>query len=107
MIYSPPRFRSPLFPKTFLTPWKISQIVPFPENFSDFRPPKFYFSPTFPLLIKTPSVFGKFTCFLHTLRVFCPPYFYHDAFMHHTMHVLDAPAVCLSLSAWVLPPFHP
>jgi len=28
--------------------------------------------------------------FLHTLRVF-PPYFYHDAFMHHTMHVLDAP----------------
>jgi len=30
--------------------------------------------------------------FLHTSRVFCfPPYFYHDAFMHHTMDVLDAP----------------
>src|SRR6218665_3144550 len=24
---------------------------------------------------------------------FVSPYFYHDAFMHHTMHVLDAPAV--------------
>jgi len=22
---------------------------------------------------------------------FVSPYFYHDAFMHHTMHVLDAP----------------
>jgi len=30
--------------------------------------------------------------FLHILRVFrFPPYFYHDAFMHHPMHVLDAP----------------
>jgi len=23
---------------------------------------------------------------------FASPYFDHDAFMHHTMHVLDAPA---------------
>jgi len=30
--------------------------------------------------------------FLHTLYVyFVSPYFYDDAFMHHTMHVLDAP----------------
>ena len=24
---------------------------------------------------------------------FVSPYFYHDAFMHHTMHVLEAPVV--------------
>src|SRR6218665_2427681 len=53
----------------------------FPENFS--FPP--YFS-------KFPPVLGKFNCFLHTLRVLFPPYFDHDAFMHHPMHVLDAPA---------------
>jgi len=29
--------------------------------------------------------------FLHALCVFRFPYFDHDAFMHHTMHVLDAP----------------
>jgi len=39
-----------------------------------------------------PPVLGKFTCFLHGLCVFrFPPYFDHDAFMHHPMHVLDAP----------------
>ena len=38
----------------------------------------------------SPSVFKQFTSFLNTLRVF-PPYFDHDAFMHHPMHVLDAP----------------
>src|SRR6218665_1937970 len=34
-------FRFPLFPKKFLTPWKISQILPFPEKFFNFHPPKF------------------------------------------------------------------
>jgi len=32
---------------------------------------------------------------LHTLYVhvyFVSPYFDHDAFMHHTMHILNAPA---------------
>jgi len=34
--------------------------------------------------------------FLHTLRVFrFHPYFYHDAFMHHTMHVLNAPPLLI------------
>ena len=32
-------------------------------------------------------------CFLHTLLLFLFPSFDHDAFMHHTMHVLDAPDV--------------
>jgi len=38
-----------------------------------------------------PPDFVKFTCFLHALRVFHSPYFYHDAFIHHTIHILDAP----------------
>jgi len=29
--------------------------------------------------------------FLHTLCVFRSPYFKHNAFMHHTMHVLQTP----------------
>ena len=61
-----------------------------------------YISPLFrknyyfpPALTHFPPCLDKFTCFLHTLRVFrLPPtlYFDHDAFMHHPMHVLDAPA---------------
>jgi len=50
----------------------------------------------FPILLFPPKIpydFVKFTCFLHTLCVFrFPTYFDHDAFMHHTMHVLDAHA---------------
>src|SRR6218665_4216354 len=43
----------------------------------------------FPLLLQIfPPILG--TCFLHTLRVFSP-YFDNDVFMHHPMHVLDAP----------------
>ena len=46
-----------------------------------------------PLLLQiAPPNFVKFTCFLHTLCVLrFPAKFDHDAFMHHTMHVLDAP----------------
>jgi len=29
---------------------------------------------------------------------FVSPYFYHDAFMHHTMHLLDAPGGDLCFS---------
>src|SRR6218665_2538967 len=48
-----------------------------------------------------PPVLGKFTCCLHTLRVF-PPYFDHDAFMHHPMHVLDAPGNTLYITTLTL-----
>src|SRR6218665_1440416 len=69
------------------------QISNFPPIFaiSVHFPPvsrKLFFPPS--SLQIFPPVLGKFTCFLHTLRVF-PPYFDHDAFMHHPMHVLDAP----------------
>ena len=113
----------PLFPRNFLTPWKISQILPFPEKFLNFHPPKFlmtFFSHQ-PLISNLPlfslfqyispylekklfflpyfkkfslPVFAKFTCFLHTLGFLVSPYFYHEAFMHHTMHVLDASGHC-------------
>jgi len=113
-------FRFPLFPKNFLTPWKISQILPFPEIFWDFQPPKFlmtffvikhkfriplfsvfkYISPYFdfftfpPTFQNFPPVFRKFTCFYTLYVFFISSYFYHDAVMHHTMHVglLEVPA---------------
>ena len=71
---------------------------------------KFEISPLFTLLQYISAYFGKdiispllsqisplissnLRVFLHTFCVFrFPPYFDHDAFMHHTMHVLDAPA---------------
>src|SRR6218665_2738706 len=46
-------------------------------------------SPTlvnFPLISLNLRVFAYFTCFVS-------PYFDRDAFMHHTMHVLDDPCV--------------
>ena len=88
-----------LFSKKFLTLKKIFTILPFPEKFLDFHPPKFLFlvidhkfriSPHFscfstfppsvsrkllfsPLLWQiSPSVLHKFTFFLHTMRVFPP-----------------------------------
>src|SRR6218665_522315 len=101
MMHFPPLFQIfPLFPKNFLTPCKISQILPFPGNFFGFHLPKFLmtllfwssatnfeFPPyfryvnTFPPIfrqnysfhstfINFPPVFSKFTCFLHTLCVF-------------------------------------
>src|SRR6218665_125154 len=94
------------------------KMLPFPEKFSIFirqnflRPfclfsTNFEFSPYysnifpplsrnfyFPLLLnisKFPPDFVKFACFLQTFYAFRSP-IDHDAFMHHTMHVLDAPA---------------
>ena len=67
-------------------------VFPVSVHFPLFR--ENYYSPTFKNL---PPVLGKFTCFLHALCVFrFPPYFDHDAFIHHPMHVLDAP-VCVTI----------
>src|SRR6218665_2589871 len=70
---------SHIFPLIF----SVSVHFPlFPENYY------------FPYFDKFPPVLEKFTCFLHAFSVFSfPPYFDHDAFMHHPMHVLDAPGV--------------
>jgi len=66
------------------------RISPYFRYFRTF-PPCFAKIILSPLLLQIfPPVLGKFTCFLHALRVYSP-YFDHDAFMHHPMHVLDAP----------------
>src|SRR6218665_1857805 len=108
-----------MFSKNCLTFWKISNMLPFPEKISYFHPPKFlttYFlvidhkfriSPCFTTFLHPdsrkfiiPPYFSKFPpCFRKIQQLFTyftcnfPPYFDHDAFMHHPMHVLDAP-VC-------------
>ena len=102
------------------TSWKIFSILPFPKKNSIFirqnswRPflvihHKFEISPyfptfntfppisqisSFPLFFQiSPLISYNLRAFLHTLCVFgFPLYFDHDAFMHHTMHVLDTPA---------------
>src|SRR6218665_1259501 len=92
MMHFPPVSDFPLFSTNFQTLWKIFKILPFPEKFFDFHPPKFLMtffriSPYFPcfstfppvsrkLLFRPPTmknfppVFEKFTCFLHILCVF-------------------------------------
>jgi len=113
---------SPLFSKNVQTLWKIFNILPFPEKFLDFHPPKFlmtFFShrpqiskfpsyflcfSTFPSYLakiiisplyfeKFPPLFSKNSPSFYILYVyFVSPYFDHDAFMHHPMRVLGAPA---------------
>src|SRR6218665_390036 len=85
-------------------------ILPFPDKFLDLHPQNFlmtffshrppqipplfrenyYFPPTFRIFHlcfrKIHLLFTYFTC------ISFPPYFDRDAFMHHPMHVLDAPA---------------
>src|SRR6218665_863227 len=110
MMHFPPVSDSPLFSKNFQTLWKILKILPFPEKFLDFHPPKFLmtffefppffpcfstFPPVsrsllFPLLLKIPLCLRKIhLLFTYFMCISFPPYFDHDAFMHHPMHVLD------------------
>src|SRR6218665_220174 len=67
------------------------QISNFPLCFGTFPPvsQKLLFPPyfqNFPLCFR--KIHLLFTCFL---CISFPPYFYHNAFLHHPMHVLDAP----------------
>jgi len=117
----PPCFRLPsYFRKIFRLSGKFSKFYLFPKYFSIFirqnfwwpffshRPQIFHFPPIFPVSVHFPQCFakiitapyfGKFLpCFikiyLHFAYFMCisfSPYFDHDAFMHHPMHVLDAP----------------
>ena len=58
----------------------------------------------FPLFSKNFPTLRKIFKILHTICVFrFPPYFDHDAFMHHPMQVLDAPAIeqsSITLTLW-------
>jgi len=128
----PPCFRfHPLFHKHFQTFWNFLTILPFPEKFLDFHPQKFLmtfflvidqnfqisplfslFPPCFAKIFLSPY-FSKFPpCFrqIHLLFTYFTcifsPYFDHDAFMHHPMHVLDAPAAaCHPLNYWLAVPY--
>ena len=120
-IFPPPVSDSPYFRKIFWLWRKCSQFYLFPTNFlilfssakiSDdlflVIDRKFRISPyfacfnTFPpcfgkIIISSyfdkfsPPVLNKFTCFYILYVYFVSPYFDHDEFMHHPMHVLDAP----------------
>src|SRR6218665_3607359 len=59
----------------------------------DISPPdprKFIISPSVSKI--SPPPFSKNSTTFYILYVYFPPYFDHDAFMHHPIHVLDAPA---------------
>jgi len=86
--------------------WKIFLILPFPTTFF-FIDHKFGISPYFPCfhislcpltLQNFPSDFVKFACFYILYMLFVFPYFDHDAFMHHTMHVLDVLRISVTSS---------
>src|SRR6218665_3138158 len=106
---------SPYFQNFFDIQWKILSILPFPgKNFrfssakiSDFFYYKLPYCPCFtafpPISQKIlfppkctlklfPPVFFKFTCVYILYMYFVSPYFDHDAFMNHTIHILNAPA---------------
>ena len=120
MMHFHPCFRfPPLFPNKFSDSVEKFPNFTFSRFFLDFHPPKFLMtsfshhpqitpifatSIHFPLNRENysfPAYFSKFSpcfrkisCFLHTLSVFRfppSPQFDHDALMHRTMHVLDAP----------------
>ena len=116
---SPPCFRFPLFPKHFLgLRRKFSQFYLFQKifirqnfwrPFLSHWPQTWNFPPISAVSIHFPSYFGKFLCSPYSSNLFIPwflkctcsftyfmcfsfpPYSDHDAFMHHTMHLPDAP----------------
>src|SRR6218665_147785 len=72
--------------------FRISLLPPYFPCFSTFSPscPKTIISP--PTFTNFTTVLEKFTCFFtHFMCILFPPCFDHDAFMHHPMHILDAP----------------
>src|SRR6218665_3070066 len=93
----PKKFSSFSYPPKFSDDLFFShrpQISNFPPIFlfqyiSPLFRQNYYFPPTLtnfaPCFRQFHLLFTYFTC------ISFPPYFDHDAFMHHTMHVLDAP----------------
>src|SRR6218665_1519826 len=110
MMHFPPCFRFQSYFRTFTFSrkfFRFSSDKISDDLFFSHRPQISNFPPILPLSVHFPPVwrklfppyFEKFTpCFqeIHLLFTYfsCisfPPYFDHDAFMHHPMHVLDAP----------------
>src|SRR6218665_2037544 len=84
MMHFPPCFILVINSK-FLFPPIFAVLVHFPYFAKIILSPFYFF--------KFHSDFVKLTCFYMPYVFFVPPCFDHDAFMHHTMHVLDAPEV--------------
>jgi len=99
MMHFPPVSDFPPFPKHFSDSVDNFPNFTFSRKISQFSSAKISENYYFPLLLqifpyfyKFLSVFGKFTCFFtYFMFISFPLYFDHEAFMHHTMHVLDAP----------------
>jgi len=120
MMHFPPLFQiPPYFRKMFRLSGKLSQFYLFPKNFLIFIRRNFWWlflvinhkfriPPIFPVSVHFPLFRKKYyfplllqifpTSFKQIHRLFTyftcisfPPYFDYDAFMHHPMHVLDAP----------------
>ena len=95
----PPCFRFPLFPKKFLTRWEMSTILPFPEKFSDFHPPKFLM--TFSLVIDHKfRISPSFPCFCTFLPLFHQNYYSLPTFTNSPcfwkIHVFFTCFLCIS-----------
>jgi len=74
--------------------WLMATNFEFPPCFRCFSTFPPYFEKNYPFLPTFANIlpwFRKFTCFDILYVFFVSPYFDYDAFMHHTMHVLDAP----------------
>src|SRR6218665_2465050 len=106
MMHFLPRFRFPPIFDKFSDSVENFQNVTFPAKISDDLfaiDHKFRISPYFPCFppvsrkllyptLKNSLCFRKIhLVFTYFMYISFPPYFDHDAFMHHPMHVLDAP----------------
>ena len=84
MMHFPPCFRfSPLFQKNFSDFLKNFNNLTFSRKISWLSAAKI-----------SDDLFYANSPAFYILYVYFPPYFDHDAFMHHPMHVLDAPGYC-------------
>ena len=57
-----------------------------------------------PYFQKCPPVFVVYVFFYILYMHFFSPYFDYDTFMHHTIHVLDAPGFAIYIQAYLLFP---
>ena len=89
--FHPPKFLMTFFKKSLTRNFEFP-LFPLSQLISPLFREIFLFPPYF-FKIVLPD-FVKFTCFYILYVYFVSPcYFYHDAFMHHTMHALDAPGL--------------
>src|SRR6218665_252193 len=92
MMHFPPFQISSLFSKNFQTLWRIFQILPFPEKFFHFHPPKFLmtfsnFPPILPVSVHFSPVSRK---------LLFPPFFEQFPPVFQKIHLLFTYFMCIS-----------